>query len=92
MGENSEGWWEDNLAIIGDWGFELDAIKTPVLLRHGRQDRFVPFGHGEWLAAHVPGVEAILTEDDGHLTLTTRHLESIHEWLPRATRLSSLRP
>lgn len=72
---------EDNLAIIGDWGFDLDSIKTPVLLRHGREDRFVPFGHGEWLAAHVPGVEAILTEDDGHLTLTTRHLESINDWL-----------
>ena len=81
MGETSEGWMEDNLAIMGDWGFELAAIETPVLLRHGRQDRFVPFGHGEWLAGHVPGVEAILTEDDGHLTLTTRHLESVHDWL-----------
>ena len=81
MGESSEGWWEDNLALIGDWGFDLETIETPVLLRHGRQDRFVPFGHGEWLAGHVPGVEAILTEDDGHLTLTTRHLSSIFEWL-----------
>ena len=81
MGETSEGWMEDNFAIIRDWGFELAAIETPVLLRHGRQDRFVPFGHGEWLAGHVPDVEAILTEDDGHLTLTTRHLASIHEWL-----------
>ncbi|HEY7967571.1 MAG TPA: alpha/beta hydrolase [Solirubrobacteraceae bacterium] len=81
MTETSEGWWEDGVSGVGDWGFDVGAIETPVLLRHGRQDRFVPFGHGEWLAGHIPGVEAILTEDDGHLTLTTRHLESVHAWL-----------
>jgi pimeloyl-ACP methyl ester carboxylesterase len=52
-----------------------------VLLLHGRQNRFVPFGHGEWLSRHIPGVEAKLTEDDGHLTLTARHLDDIHDWL-----------
>ena len=54
---------------------------TPVLLRHGSQDRFVPFGHGEWLARHLPGVQAELTEDDGQLTLTERHLDQVHAWL-----------
>jgi len=76
-----EGWWEDNVAIMEPWGFELGSIRTPVLLRHGREDRFVPFAHGEWLASQIPGVEAILTDDDGHLTQTERHLESIHAWL-----------
>jgi hypothetical protein len=41
----------------------------------------VPFGHGEWLAYHIPDVEAVLTDDDGHLTLTANHLEATHEWL-----------
>jgi pimeloyl-ACP methyl ester carboxylesterase len=76
-----EGWWDDDVAFLEPWGFELDSIRTPVLLRHGREDRFVPFGHGEWLARHIPGVQAELTDDDGHLTLTERHLDDVHAWL-----------
>jgi pimeloyl-ACP methyl ester carboxylesterase len=81
LAPGADGWWDDGAADIVDWGFEIEAITTPVLLRHGREDRFVPFGHGEWLAGRIPGVTAILTDDDGHLTLTRRHLASVHEWL-----------
>jgi pimeloyl-ACP methyl ester carboxylesterase len=81
LAPGSEGWWDDERAMVVDWGFELEAIRTPVLLRHGHHDRFVPFAHGEWLARHIPGVQAELTEDDGHLTHTTRHLDQVHGWL-----------
>ena len=81
LAPGAEGWWDDGVALNEPWGFELESIRTPVLLYHGRQDRFVPFGHGEWLAGHIPGVQAQLTDDDGHLTLTERHLEQIHAWL-----------
>jgi pimeloyl-ACP methyl ester carboxylesterase len=81
LAPGSDGWWDDDVAFLAPWGFELDSIRTPVLLYHGRQDRFVPFGHGEWLSRHIPGVQAELTDDDGHLTLTVRHLDRIHAWL-----------
>jgi pimeloyl-ACP methyl ester carboxylesterase len=81
LAPGAEGWWEDDVALMQPWGFELSSIRTPVLLYHGRQDRFVPFGHGEWLAGQIPGVQAELTDDDGHLTLTDRHQEQIHAWL-----------
>jgi pimeloyl-ACP methyl ester carboxylesterase len=32
----------------------------------------VPYAHGEWLAAHVPGAEAHLFEDEGHLSLVAK--------------------
>jgi pimeloyl-ACP methyl ester carboxylesterase len=76
----SEGWWEDN-CMIWPWGFDLADIAVPVLLLHGRQDMFVPFGHGEWLAGHIPGVEARLLDDDGHLTLLQNRIPEVHAWL-----------
>ena len=76
-----EGWWDDGVVHCTPWGFELSAISVPVLLMHGRQDQFVPFGHGQWLAAHIPGVEARLFDHDGHLTLLTNRVPEVHAWL-----------
>lgn len=81
LGPGGEGWWEDGVAEFQPWGFTFADIGIPVLLLHGQQDRFVPFGHGVWLVEHIPGVEARLTEDDGHLTLTARHLGEVYDWL-----------
>ncbi len=80
LAPGSEGWWEDN-CMVRPWDFDLAAITVPVLLLHGQQDMFVPFGHGEWLAAHIPGVEARLFEDEGHLTLMRNRVPEVHAWL-----------
>lgn len=81
LAPGNEGWWDDGVAHCTPWGFELSAISVPVLLMHGRQDQFVPFGHGQWLAAHIPGVEARLLDHDGHLTLLTNRVPEVHAWL-----------
>jgi pimeloyl-ACP methyl ester carboxylesterase len=74
LAPGAEGRWEDDMAFMEPWGFDVGSIRTPVLLYHGRHDSFVSLGHGEWLAGQIPGVQAQLTDDDGHLTLTERHL------------------
>ncbi|HXS62829.1 MAG TPA: alpha/beta fold hydrolase [Streptosporangiaceae bacterium] len=77
-----EGWWEDAIAMdTSDWGFDLRSISIPLLLMHGRHDRFVPFAHGEWLAGQIPGVEARLLDHDGHLTLPKNRIGEVHAWL-----------
>ena len=81
LAPGDEGWWDDGIAHMGQWGFEFADIKVPVQLWHGRQDQFVPFQHGEWLASVIPGVDAHLTDDDGHITLHQRRLPVVHEWL-----------
>jgi pimeloyl-ACP methyl ester carboxylesterase len=81
LAPGGDGWWDDGIAHLHAWGFDLESIRIPVQLWHGRHDRFVPFQHGEWLASKIPGVEAHLTDEDGHLTLYQRRVGEVHAWL-----------
>jgi pimeloyl-ACP methyl ester carboxylesterase len=81
LAPGAEGWWEDGVAEGGPWGFDLAQISVPVLVVHGKQDMFVPFSHGEWLAAHLPGAGHWFLGDDGHLTLMTSRIGEVHAWL-----------
>jgi pimeloyl-ACP methyl ester carboxylesterase len=78
---SDEGWWDDGVAHLSDWGFGLTQIRRPVLIVHGRHDRFVPFSHGEWLAQAIPSAEPLLLEDEGHISLLTNRLDEIEDWL-----------
>ena len=77
----AEGLLADSLALTREWTFELGDISVPMLLLHGREDKFVPFGHGQWLAEYIPGVEARLLDHDGHLTLAQNRVGEVHAWL-----------
>ena len=85
--QRTAGVLDDGQAAVRSWGFDLGAITVPTLVYQGRQDAMVPFAHGEWLAAHVPGVEAHLTDDDGHLTQMVNGLPGILADLKRVAGL-----
>jgi pimeloyl-ACP methyl ester carboxylesterase len=81
VSERIDGWRDDNLAFVHAWGFEPAEIGTPVVLLQGVHDLMVPPAHGRWLAERIPGVDARISESDGHLTLLKDRVPEVHEWL-----------
>jgi pimeloyl-ACP methyl ester carboxylesterase len=81
LAPGDQGWWDDGAAELSPWGFDPESTCAPVKVWHGRQDRFVPFQHGRWLADHIPGAESELNDTDGHLTLVLERIGDVHEWL-----------
>jgi pimeloyl-ACP methyl ester carboxylesterase len=76
-----EGFRDDNLACVRPWGFDPADIRAPVLLLQGVEDLMVPPTHGRWLAARIPGVEAEISDAEGHITLFVGRIPEVHAWL-----------
>ena len=85
LAQGVAGWRDDDLAFTHPWGFEVQEIRVPTLLWQGVQDKMVPVGHAHWLAERIPGVEAHISEEDGHLSIAVGRLGEIYDWLRRAS-------
>ena len=71
------GWRDDDLAFVADWGFDPAAAAPRAAIWQGDQDNMVPFAHGQWLAAHLPGARVHLQPGAGHLTMTVTVIDAI---------------
>jgi pimeloyl-ACP methyl ester carboxylesterase len=85
MEQGHEGYLEDTLASVRPWGFRPDAIRVPVLVMHGADDKMVPYGHGEWLAARCPAAEVRIVPGAGHITVLDSAPEAL-TWLAARVR------
>jgi pimeloyl-ACP methyl ester carboxylesterase len=74
------GFIDDDLAGVGEWGFDPADVVAPALFLHGGRDRVVPAAHGEWLARRCPSAELWLRPEDGHISVLN-HSPSALAWL-----------
>ncbi len=70
------GWFDDDRAFFGPWGFDLSRISKPVTILQGSDDLMVPLAHGRWLAAHIPDATAHFVAGEGHLSVAAKHLDA----------------
>ncbi len=74
-----DGWVDDMLAAVKPWGFEVESVRCPVRLEYARTDTLVPPANGDWLMAHLPDAEAVIS-DTGHLG-NDELVEQAYAWL-----------
>jgi pimeloyl-ACP methyl ester carboxylesterase len=72
-----DGWIDDDIAFIQEWGFDLSAITTPVLIWQGDQDLMVPHAHSYWLEKHIPGSQLSFVPGHGHISLVVEYRDQI---------------
>ncbi len=73
---------DDTLAFVTDWGFDLTAIRVPVLVTYGDEDTSLPVAHGRFLARVVPHALVIETPGGGHFAEDPiRDILDTHRWL-----------
>lgn len=63
------GWFDDDVAFMLPWGFDLDSITVPTFVWQGADDLMVPAAHGRWLGDNVAGTTATVLDGHGHLSL-----------------------
>ncbi len=67
--ERIAGVQNEGAAIDPEARYHLEAITTPTLVVHARDDQINPFSFGEYTAHHIPGAEFMPLESGGHLLL-----------------------
>jgi pimeloyl-ACP methyl ester carboxylesterase len=72
-----DGWIDDDLAFVQEWGFDLQKVTVPVVIWQGDDDFMVPHAHARWLAKAIPGSELRFTPGEGHISLTVKGQSAI---------------
>lgn len=65
QGATGGGW--DNVAWVGPWDIDHTAIRCPVHLWYGDEDRFCSPSHGTWLRDNLHDARLVLRQGEGHL-------------------------
>jgi pimeloyl-ACP methyl ester carboxylesterase len=75
------GWFDDDLALYRDWGFDFGDVNAPVAIWQGGEDLIVPLTHGRWLAKNLPEADFRLLAGEGHISLVANRYGAILDGL-----------
>lgn len=81
LAQGALGWVDDELALIGPWGFSPQELRVAVEVRYGPHDVLVPPAHGEWLARHIPTARAAVDDERGHLLTADQRLALLADFV-----------
>jgi pimeloyl-ACP methyl ester carboxylesterase len=73
----SDGFLDDDQAMMHEWGFDPSKIDIPVAVWFGDHDLMVPRTHAEWLLRTLPTASEHFFEGDGHVSLVANHLDQL---------------
>ena len=80
MAAGPDGMIDDDLALVGPWGFDPSTVRAPVLFFHGLDDRMVPSTHTRWLSSQVPASTVWLRPGEGHVSVLSAAVQVL-DWL-----------
>jgi pimeloyl-ACP methyl ester carboxylesterase len=86
---SAEGVMADAEIYAQPWGFDVEDVRVPVRLWHGKEDRAFSVDLAEAIAKRLPYCKARFVDDAGHYSLPIRHMPEILKDLICSTRGSA---
>ena len=77
------GWYDEGIADLGPWDFDLDAVQADVTWWHADGDRNAPLSAARRLVEQLPRARLHVWQDAGHLTTYLREPDVLDELLAR---------
>jgi pimeloyl-ACP methyl ester carboxylesterase len=71
------GFFDDDRAMMSDWGFEPGAITIPVSVWFGDNDLMVPPAHAAWLLRTIKSSSGHHYPKEGHLSIFANHIDEL---------------
>lgn len=82
------GFYDDDRAMMGEWGFDPATIQIPVAVWYGNEDLMVPPKHGEWLVRTLPTATEHHYPSEGHLSIIANHFDELATDITNLTKSS----
>ena len=81
--QGAGGWYDEGLAELGPWDFDVATVQTDVTWWHADGDRNAPLSAARRLVGSLPSARLHVWPDAGHLTPYQREPEVLDELLAR---------